>query len=193
MNSHIISMREKQRCRADRCKLARLLTGDQSIIAAQVHNPSVVTHRTSRPAREQSFSPFCHFLSSSDEPIFLPPSNWCLSHTPDGSEERLPCQAHSFWLSANPKPIKQTVASLHQLGGGLVAQWLVVLVLVLVVLVVLGRKSPLVSYCCLKYSKINNGTKSKTKTEFILIFINKVAGWPFPSPSSLCDPLLDLL
>lgn len=89
INSHIISMRDKQGgvelIRADwtcfACELTRLPTGDQSIIATQVHKPSTVTHRTSRPAREHSFCPFCHLLAAAMNPSScLPPTGFFATH-----------------------------------------------------------------------------------------------------------------
>lgn len=90
INSHIISMRDKQAggelIRVDwtcfACELTRLPTGDQSIIATQVHKPSPVTHRTSRPAREHSFCPFCHLLAAAamNPSSCLPPTGFFATH-----------------------------------------------------------------------------------------------------------------
>lgn len=113
INSRIISMRDKQGgvelIRADwtcfACELTRLPTGDQSIIATQVHKPSPVTHRTSRPAREHSFRPFCHLLAAAMNPSScLPPTGFFATH-----QMALPVWgtftlSGSMWLYFNPPP-----------------------------------------------------------------------------------------
>lgn len=55
------------------------------------------------------------------EPVFLPPSSWCLHHTPDGSA----CLKNVYPFSVNVTDSLPSVHILyHQYGGGMVAQWL---------------------------------------------------------------------
>lgn len=154
MNSHIISMRVKQSgvqlMYADEtcsvCELDWLLTGDQSIISTQIHNPSTATHQTSRPTCEHSFSPFCHFQAAMNPSSCLPPT------VVAATQQMALRNVYPFRLNVTfPHPVtKRCIAAppwRWRRHGSVVGT---------------GSSQREVT-SCLRFSKINNGTKSKTK------------------------------
>lgn len=83
---------------------------------------TTVNHRTSRPVRETSLNSersalsLLPFSRGPIEPVFLPPSSWCLHHTPDGSA----CLKNIYPFSLN---VTDLLPSLHILTTSTEVAW----------------------------------------------------------------------
>lgn len=101
------------------CEVTLVPTGDRSIGTEQVQSTTAVNHRTSRPVCEtspDSEHSLLPFSRGAIEPVFLPPSSWCLHHTPDGSA----CLKNIYPFSPN---VTDSLPSVHILTTSMEVAW----------------------------------------------------------------------